>query len=314
MLYPVRSWIKEQRPARRPPGGWARGCSAMAAVACRTLPAHGPLDREFCYSDAVWMVHRQRRDQADYAQGVAQKLALMLQLLATRGAERQLEPAGEARVQAAAATEQPEATKEAPPTAPSPAAEVGTLSYRVRDGTRTVSLEVPETVTVAAFCELAAERLRPQAAPGVVKVQLSYRGAGSVVDLSAAAPGALLRESVPDKSTLSARVSEPSAAELAALRTECRMLEWENQRLARELRGLQVLVGAMRGEKPAGEKAAPLQHSGQEAADPARLRERNTELRAVNARLVVEMRGMEAFAHRLHKGDRGTGRRLIAGC
>ena len=286
----------------------------MAAVACRTLPAHGPLDREFCYSDAVWMVHRQRRDQADYAQGVAQKLALMLQLLATRGAERQLEPAGEARVQAAAATEQPEATKEAPPTALSPAAEVGTLSYRVRDGTRTVSLEVPETVTVAAFCELAAERLRPQAAPGVVKVQLSYRGAGSVVDLSAAAPGALLRESVPDKSTLSARVSEPSAAELAALRTECRMLEWENQRLARELRGLQVLVGAMRGEKPAGEKAAPLQHSGQEAADPARLRERNTELRAVNARLVVEMRGMEAFAHRLHKGDRGTGRRLIAGC
>lgn len=118
---------------------------------------------------------------------------------------------------------------------------------------------------------------------------------------------------VPDRTALSATPAPAPApapalagaqsarvGDAAALITEGKMLEWEAGRLRRELRGLRVLAARLRGEPAPAPEAlgADLSPEGQ-SADTAALKEANAARRAANARLVRDLRGMEALVHKL---------------
>jgi len=198
-------------------------------------------------------------------------------------------------------------------------------TYRVRGaGFRGLDMEAEATETVAAFCARLGRTLRPEADPGTVHVHLSHRdtASGGMVELDEDEHEILICSLVPDRSALTAKISggvvqsgaagAPASAEelraLHALQTEGKMLHWERSRLARELRGLRVLLEKMKGHSPSDQEALPSSDAPLwEVADVGRLRNQNDAMRIENARLARELSGMEALVCRLSSRTESPG-------
>jgi hypothetical protein len=101
-----------------------------------------------------------------------------------------------------------------------------------------------------------------------------------------------------------------ASSELGTLRIENTMLQWEEARLVRELRGLHTLAETLCKFKPSRpEFLKPLAES-LEGADVTKLLAMNAELRGRNLHLEKELNGVEGLVHRLsNKGQKNAARK-----
>jgi hypothetical protein len=101
-----------------------------------------------------------------------------------------------------------------------------------------------------------------------------------------------------------------ASSELGTLRIENTMLQWEEARLVRELRGLHMLAETLCKFAPSRpEFLKPLAES-LEGADATMLLAMNAELRGRNLHLEKELNGVEALVHRLsNKGQKHAARK-----
>lgn len=164
--------------------------------------------------------------------------------------------------------------------------------YKLNCRGKTQIVDVQADEAIGDFCERVAHMF------GLACIRLNYRDprGGGMIEVPTTDSVALVGTLIPDRSMVKVSLN----AELQALRSEAGMLQWEQGRLSRELHGLQVLISRMRGQLP-GEKSAKPVDVGpmRDDADVAKLQSTNKILRDENARLVRELKGMEAFIHRL---------------
>mmetsp|Transcript_29975 Transcript_29975/g.75554 ORF Transcript_29975/g.75554 Transcript_29975/m.75554 type:complete len:477 (+) Transcript_29975:60-1490(+) len=191
------------------------------------------------------------------------------------------------------------------------------LHFRVKFEGKTHPVEASPSESIRDFCSRMSILLLSESSPqDAAAIQFSFRrSSGTMTDLLAAADSAALVGAIlPDRTVLNASCSGgcASQSEVRALQVEARMLQWESERLSKELRGLHVLTMRMSGQKSvekipgAGSELSALW----EDLAPTRLRAAIKALRSENARLLRELKGVEALAHRM-RGNRqtpGTGR------
>jgi len=168
------------------------------------------------------------------------------------------------------------------------------------NGFRTFELEVAPSDSICVLYARITESMKASGAINNHKIKLSFRcpSHGGVVNLDASDTAAFAVNIVPDRTTLNVQTIDVSA-EVRALHAEAAMLQWEDARLRRELRGLHVLIKAMSGIAPSEHRSEPELSYSLEGANVDVLRSTIGARRAEIQRLAKELSGMEALIHRL---------------